>query len=211
MGEGPRFRLLVQPMLRTSCWARMLWSRPCIRGRQVQASSPLCSAQDRRAATVPNKVTMKGHAPDALLKKVSRSGGPGGQSVNMSDTRVQLSFRLEDAAWLPDAIKGKMRVIHKNRISKSGEFSVAVQTTSSQIQNEKLAVALIQKLVKEAEQELKNDEFEANKLGFVDYVIMKKKKEGREEELLKREQALKDRKSRSREKTRNKKELKHMW
>lgn len=182
-----------------------------MRGGLVQASLSLCFVQDRGVAAVPNKVTMRGHAPDALLKKVSRSGGPGGQSVNMSDTRVQLSFRLEDAEWLPDDVKGKMRVIHKNRISKSGEFSVAVQTTSSQMQNERLAVALIQRLVKEAEQELKKDEFEANKLGFVDYVIMKKKREGREEELLKREQTIKDRKSRSREKTRSKKDLKHLW
>lgn len=171
----------------------------------------MCLVLSRGAATVPNKVTMKAHAPDALLKKVSRSGGPGGQSVNMSDTRVQLSFKLEDANWLPNDVKGKMRVIHKNRISKSGEFGVAVQSTSSQIQNEKLAVALIQKLVKEAEQELKNDEFEANKLDFVDYVIMKKKKEGREDELKKREERLKDRKSRTREKTRNKKDLKNLW
>lgn len=68
----------------------------------------------------------------------------------MSDTRVQMSFkcllkgfslfaslRLDKVGWLPSKVREKMREIHKNRISKAGEFSVVCQQTSSQLDNQR--------------------------------------------------------------------------
>eukprot|EP00913_Durusdinium_trenchii_P002430 g2245.t1 len=153
-----------------------------------------------------------------LTKKVSRSSGPGGQSVNMSDSRVQMSFKLDQVDWIPDKVREKMRELHKNRISKGGEFSVACQQTSSQMDNQKIAIKKIREMIEEAERAVRNDEWEQNEKlepnegprewrdargsaeprDFKDYVVMKFKREGREKELEKREQALKETKRRMR-------------
>eukprot|EP00930_Biecheleria_cincta_P021766 TRINITY_DN1602_c0_g1_i1.p1 TRINITY_DN1602_c0_g1~~TRINITY_DN1602_c0_g1_i1.p1 ORF type:complete len:185 (-),score=40.96 TRINITY_DN1602_c0_g1_i1:62-616(-) len=160
--------------------------------------------QLRFAVSVPQRV-IKGFSDDALTKMVSKSG----EAQSMFDTRVRLSFKLDSAKWLPSDVKEKMRVLHKNRITKAGDFSVSNEETSSQKENEERAIRLIEKFVREAEQELKSDGWEANKLSHKDYVVMKFKKEGREKELEKREQAIKDSKKRNKEKTRSKKDSKY--
>uniref|UniRef100_A0A7S1A018 Prokaryotic-type class I peptide chain release factors domain-containing protein n=1 Tax=Noctiluca scintillans TaxID=2966 RepID=A0A7S1A018_NOCSC len=158
-------------------------------------SCPL--AQCRTHVDIPEK---------RITKKYSRSGGPGGSSVNMSDTRVQLSFHVNKADWIPEKIRLKMMEIHKNRISKKGELTLACQEKASTIQNEAIAFVRLQELIEAAEREVKNDDWVANeKLEFTDWVIEKKKREGREKDLEKRAEAIKDMKRRSREKTRNKK------
>lgn len=140
-----------------------------------------------------------------LTKRVSRSSGPGGQSVNMSDTRVQMSFRLDKVDWIPEKVRLKMREIHKNRISKAGEFSVACQQTSSQLDNTKIAIKKIGELIAEAEKAVRDDEWESGKLDFKEHIVERFKREGREKDLEKREQAIKETKRRMREKTKNKK------
>lgn len=151
--------------------------------------------------------------PEKLLtKRTSRSGGPGGQSVNMSDTRVQLSFNLNKADWIEEKVRAKMFQIHKNRISKKGEFTVACQITSSQIENNKLALQMIEDHIAEAQKAVVNDKWvEEEKLDFKDWVIKKKIAEGREKEIEKRAESIKQQKQRSREKTRSKKMLKSMY
>merc|ERR1712232_209649 len=108
-----------------------------------------------------------------LTMRVSRSSGPGGQSVNMSDSRVQLSFQLDTAEWIPEAVRSKMKTLYKKRLTKKGEFSVACQITSSQLENRKLAVSMIEDLIKKAEEAVEKDEFESNKMSYKEYHIEK--------------------------------------
>mmetsp|Transcript_110820 Transcript_110820/g.286507 ORF Transcript_110820/g.286507 Transcript_110820/m.286507 type:complete len:221 (-) Transcript_110820:47-709(-) len=140
-----------------------------------------------------------------LTKKVSRSSGPGGQSVNMSDTRVQLSFKLDKADWIPGPIREKMKELHKNRISKMGEFSVACQVSSSQLENHRLAVQQIQEKIAEAEKAVEDDSWESQKIDHKEWIIEKMKRDGREKELEKKAQAIKDQKARTRERSKSKK------
>ncbi|BAM40884.1 peptide chain release factor 2 [Theileria orientalis strain Shintoku] len=42
-----------------------------------------------------------------LLVSTSRSSGPGGQSVNKSETKVQIRFNVHSADWLSDELKEK--------------------------------------------------------------------------------------------------------
>jgi protein subunit release factor B len=157
-------------------------------------------AQRRYEVTIPEK---------KLTMRVSRSGGPGGQSVNMADSRVQLSFHLPSADWIPEKVRAKMKTLHKNRISKKGEITVACQVHSSQLENKKLALQMIQDLVKEAEKGVVDDEWVENeKLDYTDWVIQKKIKEGREKDIEKRAEALKRQKRESRQKTKDKKFMK---
>lgn len=43
-----------------------------------------------------------------LSWRFSRSSGPGGQSVNTSDSRVELSFDVRRSASLPDAVRQRL-------------------------------------------------------------------------------------------------------
>ena len=45
--------------------------------------------------------------PDELSWRFSRSPGPGGQSVNTTDSRVELSFDLAASAALPAVLKDR--------------------------------------------------------------------------------------------------------
>lgn len=116
-----------------------------------------------------------------------------------------MSFMLKDADWIPEKVRAKMKVIHKNRISRRGEFSVACQEASNTLENQRRAVLRIAGLIEEAERAVGDDEWEASKLEYTDWVIQKKIKEGREKDIEKRAEAIKDRKRRSRERTRNRK------
>ncbi|UKK01043.2 peptide chain release factor 2 [Theileria orientalis] len=42
-----------------------------------------------------------------LQISTSRSSGPGGQSVNKSETKVQIRFNVQSADWLSDELKEK--------------------------------------------------------------------------------------------------------
>jgi ribosome-associated protein len=55
-------------------------------------------------------ITARGYVvPDAdLTWRFSRSSGPGGQHVNTSDTRVQLTFDLAGSEAFPEALKHRM-------------------------------------------------------------------------------------------------------
>jgi len=55
-------------------------------------------------------ITVRNHVvPDAELAwRFSRSSGPGGQNVNTTDTRVQLSFDLAASDAFPEALKQRM-------------------------------------------------------------------------------------------------------
>lgn len=55
-------------------------------------------------------ITVRGHivSDDDLTWRFSRSSGPGGQNVNTTDTRVQLTFDLAGSDAFPDELKQRM-------------------------------------------------------------------------------------------------------
>ncbi|GFE52751.1 immature colon carcinoma transcript 1 [Babesia ovis] len=95
----------------------------------------------------------------------SRSSGPGGQSVNKSETKVQARFNVEVASWMTDATKEKFRTLYKNRITQTGDFIVecdgkngdstftdGVPDFASQEQNRKACIEKLNEAVQKAEQ-----------------------------------------------------------
>jgi ribosome-associated protein len=75
-----------------------------------------------------------------LQFRVSRSGGPGGQSVNTTDSRVELLFDLAGSPSLSD--EQKQRAIRRlgRRVDPSGTLRVVAQTYRSQLANRRVAV-----------------------------------------------------------------------
>lgn len=82
--------------------------------------------------------------PEELTWRFSTSGGPGGQHVNTSNTRAEVSFDIEASAALPDW--ARTRLIR--RLGRS--VSVAASDTRSQARNRELALRRLADRLSEA-------------------------------------------------------------
>ncbi len=79
--------------------------------------------------------------PDGELSfRYTRSGGPGGQHVNTSSTRVELTFDLEQSPTLTDAEKSRARRRLRSRLDSEGKLRIVAQDERSQARNRSLAV-----------------------------------------------------------------------
>ncbi|HEY1626743.1 MAG TPA: alternative ribosome rescue aminoacyl-tRNA hydrolase ArfB [Streptosporangiaceae bacterium] len=77
--------------------------------------------------------------PDAeLSERFSRSSGPGGQSVNTADSRVELSFDVERSAALPEWARTRALERLATRLS-GGVLTVAASEQRSQLANRQAA------------------------------------------------------------------------
>jgi len=86
---------------------------------------------------------------DALAWRFSRSSGPGGQGVNTTDSRVELSVDLDGIAWASEVQRERAvgRLAHRLH----GEvLTVAASEHRSQLRNREAAVARITALLDEA-------------------------------------------------------------
>ena len=88
--------------------------------------------------------------PSAELSwRFSRSSGPGGQSVNTSDTRVELSWRFEATTALSPVQRERAATRLAGRLS-DGMLTVAASEHRSQLRNRQAAEARLVALVAEA-------------------------------------------------------------
>jgi ribosome-associated protein len=95
---------------------------------------------------VPNGLTI----PDAeLIERFSRSSGPGGQSVNTTDSRVELNWDVAGSTALNDAQRRRLLERLDGRLV-DGVLSIAASEHRSQHQNRGAARARLQHLVREA-------------------------------------------------------------
>ena len=88
--------------------------------------------------------------PSELWVTASRAGGPGGQHVNTTNSRVSLYWNVRETAVLSPIEKN--RVLHRlaNRISADGVLQITVDTERSQHKNREIAQNRLAELVKGA-------------------------------------------------------------
>jgi ribosome-associated protein len=84
-----------------------------------------------------------------LRERFSRSSGPGGQSVNTADSRVELSFDVARSAALPAYARERIRQRLSGRLS-DGVLTVVASEQRSQLQNRRAARARMAELIREA-------------------------------------------------------------
>ncbi|MGH3262974.1 MAG: alternative ribosome rescue aminoacyl-tRNA hydrolase ArfB [Trebonia sp.] len=84
-----------------------------------------------------------------LRERFSRSSGPGGQSVNTTDSRVELSFDVARSPSLPE--RERQRAVGRlaARLA-DGVVTVAAETERSQLMNRDAARARMAALLREA-------------------------------------------------------------
>lgn len=85
---------------------------------------------------------------DKLDIKFARSSGPGGQNVNKVSTKADVRFNVNNADWLPPAVKQRLHSQQAHRINNSGELVVQASSHRTQEQNVKDALQRIKTLVK---------------------------------------------------------------
>jgi ribosome-associated protein len=88
--------------------------------------------------------------PDSeLTERFSRSSGPGGQSVNTADTRVELSFDVGRSPSLPEPARERALARLDSRLT-DGVLTVTASEQRSQLMNRQAARARLAALLREA-------------------------------------------------------------
>ena len=96
-------------------------------------------------------VTVRGTTipPDELSWRFSRSTGPGGQSVNTTDSRVELSYDLANSTALPAAQKERVLRALAGRLA-GGVLTVTASESRSQLRNREAAAERMSALLTDA-------------------------------------------------------------
>jgi len=96
-------------------------------------------------------VTVRGTTipPEELSWRFSRSTGPGGQSVNTTDSRVELSYNLARSTALPPVQKQRALRALAGRLA-DGVLTVTASETRSQLRNREAAAERMAALLTEA-------------------------------------------------------------
>jgi ribosome-associated protein len=84
-----------------------------------------------------------------LHERFSRSSGPGGQSVNTTDSRVELSFDLLRSPSLPERERARATARLASRLA-DGTITVAAEGERSQLMNRDAARIRLASLLREA-------------------------------------------------------------
>jgi ribosome-associated protein len=97
------------------------------------------------------EVTVRGRVipPEALSWRFSRSPGPGGQSVNTTESRVELSFDLAGTDVLAPELKERALRALAGRLT-GGVITVTASEFRSQLRNREAAAERLSALLTEA-------------------------------------------------------------
>ena len=96
-------------------------------------------------------VTVRGTTipPDELSWRFSRSTGPGGQSVNTTDSRAELSYDLANSTVLPPVYKERALRALAGRLA-DGVLTVTASESRSQLRNREAAAERMSALLTNA-------------------------------------------------------------
>lgn len=96
-------------------------------------------------------VTDRVTIPSSELRyQFSRSGGPGGQHVNRTETQVELTFDVQGSASLDDSQRARVLGKLASFIDSRGVLHLSCQTSRSQARNRAEVTERFQRLLQQA-------------------------------------------------------------
>jgi ribosome-associated protein len=78
---------------------------------------------------------------DELVLKATRSGGPGGQHVNTSSTRIELVWDVASSPSLDESQRAHLMTRLASRLDTQGKLRLVAQDERSQLRNREAALA----------------------------------------------------------------------
>jgi len=85
-----------------------------------------------------------------LVVRASRSGGPGGQHVNTSSTRIELQWQPSSSVALNEAQRERVAIALASKLDTEGWLRLTASEHRSQLQNREAAEARLVMMVKAA-------------------------------------------------------------
>jgi len=80
----------------------------------------------------------------------SRSGGPGGQHVNKTETRITVRWNVKKTSAFPEPLKERVLKNLESRLTTDGYLIIHNSESRSQLQNKKNALAYLVAIVSKA-------------------------------------------------------------
>ncbi len=80
----------------------------------------------------------------------SRAGGPGGQHVNKTDTRITVRWNVHTTSALSDEQKSRILKVFQTRLTAEGDLIIHNGASRSQQQNKEMALEQLAQEVKKA-------------------------------------------------------------
>jgi ribosome-associated protein len=87
---------------------------------------------------------------EEIEESFARSSGPGGQSVNTTDSAVMLRFDVAASPNLPEAVKMRLIALAGNRITRDGVLILRSEGSRSQLLNRQEVQERLLSLIREA-------------------------------------------------------------
>lgn len=82
--------------------------------------------------------------------QTSRSSGAGGQHVNKTSSRVEVTWNIRDSAAFTDEEKERLLKRLASRLTESGSLRIVASDTRSQFRNREIAVERLEETVEKA-------------------------------------------------------------
>jgi ribosome-associated protein len=109
--------------------------------------SSAADGEDDRAIRVNDRLAI----PRAELGvRATRASGAGGQHVNKTSTRVEITWNVSSSQVLSDEDRARLVTRLASRLSDDGDLRVVASDTRSQLQNRELAETRLADLVRRA-------------------------------------------------------------
>ncbi len=87
---------------------------------------------------------------DEISETTTRSGGPGGQHVNTTDSAVILRFDVAGSPNLPEMVKARLAVLAGSRLTRDGVLVLRSEGSRSQLLNRQEVRERLIALIREA-------------------------------------------------------------
>ena len=80
----------------------------------------------------------------------SRSGGPGGQHVNKTETRITIRWNVKETSAFPESLKERVLKNLGSRLTADGDLIIHNSESRSQLQNKKNALEHLAAIIRKA-------------------------------------------------------------